>query len=56
MGITEGEELVLWEEEGDWSLVGRTEGEGVGFVPASYVEVGSWALSFLGDEMESAVF
>lgn len=41
--IREGETLNLWEEEGDWVLVGRLgqegEGRGVGFVPASYIEV-----------------
>lgn len=39
MEIVEGEELTLWEDEGDWVLVGRVNGKGVGFVPGSYVEV-----------------
>ena len=37
--ITEGEQLQLWEDEGDWVLVGREGAKGVGFVPGSYVEV-----------------
>lgn len=39
MAVEEGERLILWEEEGDWVLVGRESGKGVGFVPSSYVEV-----------------
>lgn len=39
--VAEGEELLLWESEGDWVLVGRESAKGVGFVPASYVEVRS---------------
>ena len=38
MEIVEGEELILWEDEGDWVLVGRANGKGVGFVPGSYVQ------------------
>lgn len=46
--VTEGEIMDLWEEEGDWSLVGRREGEeGVGWVPASYVGVSRYLTSFL---------
>lgn len=37
--IMEGEQFNLFEEEGDWVLVGRTDGKGVGFVPATYVSV-----------------
>lgn len=37
--IVEGEALELMEDEGEWVLVQRAAGGGVGFVPASYVEV-----------------
>lgn len=39
MEVNEGETLMLYEDEGDWVLVGRESGKGIGFVPASYVEV-----------------
>ena len=39
LAITEGELLELWEDEGEWVLVGRQGGKGVGFVPGTYVEV-----------------
>lgn len=39
MEITEGEQLLLLEEEDEWVLVQRGETGGVGFVPASYIEV-----------------
>ncbi|KAI5478046.1 hypothetical protein MNV49_005509 [Pseudohyphozyma bogoriensis] len=38
MEITEGEKLELYEDEGDWVLVGKAGGGGVGFVPGSYVD------------------
>ncbi|KAL8280638.1 hypothetical protein RQP46_006961 [Phenoliferia psychrophenolica] len=38
LAITEGEQLELWEDEGEWVLVGRKDGKGVGFVPGTYVE------------------
>lgn len=37
--IVEGEQLALFEDEGDWVLVQRAGGKGVGFVPGTYVEV-----------------
>ncbi|KDE05187.1 hypothetical protein MVLG_04429 [Microbotryum lychnidis-dioicae p1A1 Lamole] len=38
LAITEGEELSLVEEEEDWCLVLRGDGQGAGFVPTSYIE------------------
>lgn len=38
--ITEGEELSVYEDDGDWVLVSREDGEGgrgAGFVPGSYL-------------------
>jgi hypothetical protein len=42
--VVEDEELLLYANEEDWALVGRAHGEGVGYVPASYLEV---SLSYL---------
>lgn len=40
MTVAEGEQLELLEEEGDWVLCRKTDGtKGVGFVPATYIEV-----------------
>lgn len=46
--VEEGETLLLWEEEGDWVLVGREGGRGVGFVPASYIEVSEQYATCIG--------
>ncbi|GAA6022616.1 hypothetical protein JCM10207_003924 [Rhodosporidiobolus poonsookiae] len=51
MGIEEGEQLELLEEEGEWVLCRRTGGKkGVGFVPSTYIEGGEGA-----DEAAAAV-
>ncbi|GAA5849672.1 hypothetical protein JCM8547_000530 [Rhodosporidiobolus lusitaniae] len=51
MGIEEGEQLDLLEEEGEWVLVQRTGGKkGAGFVPSTYIEGGEGA-----DEAVAAV-
>lgn len=43
MPIHEGEHLELLEEDGDWVLCRRTGADqGVGFVPATYIEVRSF--------------
>lgn len=39
LGVTEDEELLLYVNEQDWSLVGRLNGHGIGYVPSSYLEV-----------------
>lgn len=45
MEIVEGEVLTLWEDDGDWVLVGRDDGKGVGFVPGTYIEVGRYLMT-----------
>ena len=37
--VEEGESLLLLEDDGDWVLVARENNKGVGFVPATYVDV-----------------
>lgn len=56
--IVEGEELDLWETDGDWYLVGKKgENAGVGFVPGTYVGVSPPAARCAAaEEAERAVF
>ena len=40
LSVEEDERLVLFEDEGDWALVGRADGlQGVGFMPSAWIEV-----------------
>lgn len=41
LSVEEDEQLVLYEDEGDWALVGRANGKGVGFMPSAWIEVPS---------------